>query len=263
MTPDCILEAKNIRKTFLFKGSLVLVLDKLQFCIQEGQFVSIVGPSGCGKSTFLELLAGITNPDFGNIYLEGNEITGKTGFLGYMPQDDLLFPWLNTMQNILLPVKVKGRNEKEAKQKIMELLPLFGLQNYTDHLPYQLSGGLKQRVALLRTYMCSAEILLLDEPLAKLDALTRSQLQIWLKDIVHLLNLTVILVTHDIDEAILLSDRIDLMSINPGTFIESIELNRNAPLSAEEQLKLKAKIRSKLVNGKESEEEENFSHGLH
>ncbi len=111
--------------------------------------------------------------------------------------------------------------------------------------------------------MCSAEILLLDEPLAKLDALTRSQLQIWLKDIVHLLNLTVILVTHDIDEAILLSDRIDLMSINPGTFIESIELNRNAPLSAEEQLKLKAKIRSKLVNGKESEEEENFSHGLH
>jgi NitT/TauT family transport system ATP-binding protein len=145
----------------------------------------------------------------------------------------------------------------------MELLPLFGLQNYTDHLPYQLSGGLKQRVALLRTYMCSAEILLLDEPLAKLDALTRSQLQIWLKDIVHLLNLTVILVTHDIDEAILLSDRIDLMSINPGTFIESIELNRNAPLSAEEQLKLKAKIRSKLVNGKENEEEENFSHGLH
>jgi ABC-type nitrate/sulfonate/bicarbonate transport system ATPase subunit len=249
MTPACILEAKDIRKSFLFKGSLLVVLDKLQFWIQEGQFVSIIGPSGCGKSTFLELLAGITKPDHGNIILEGVNITGKTGYLGYMPQDDLLFPWLTTMQNILLPVKVKNGNEKEAKKKIMELLPLFGLQNYTDHLPYQLSGGLKQRVALLRTYMCSTEILLLDEPLAKLDALTRSQLQIWLKDIVHLLNLTVILVTHDIDEAILLSDRIDLMSINPGTFLERIELHRNAPLSPEEQLKLKTRIRSKLVYG--------------
>jgi len=252
--PNCILEAKDIRKTFLFKGALVVVLNKLQFSIREGQFVSIVGPSGCGKSTFLELLAGITKPDNGNIYLEGNEITGKTGFLGYMPQDDLLFPWLTTIQNILLPVKVQGKNEKEARKKIIELLPLFGLMNYTDHLPYQLSGGLKQRVALLRTYMSSAEILLLDEPLAKLDALTRSQLQTWLKDIVHLLNLTVILVTHDIDEAIMLSDRIDLMSINPGTFMESIYLDRNAPLSAEEQLKLKTKIRSKLVNGEEKSE---------
>ncbi len=137
----------------------------------------------------------------------------------------------------------------------MELLPLFGLQNYTEHLPYQLSGGLKQRVALLRTYMSSAEILLLDEPLAKLDALTRSQLQAWLKDIVQLLNLTVILVTHDIDEAIMLSDRIELMSINPGTFLERIELHRNAPLSPEEQLKLKTRIRSKLVYGDDKTEQ--------
>ena len=249
MTPESILEAKDIRKSFFFKNSLVVVLDNLQFQITAGQFVSIIGPSGCGKSTFLELLAGITKPDKGNIVLEGVDITGKTGYLGYMPQDDLLFPWLTTMQNILLPVKVKNGNEKEAKKKIMELLPLFGLQNYTEHLPYQLSGGLKQRVALLRTYMSSAEILLLDEPLAKLDALTRSQLQAWLKDIVQLLNLTVILVTHDIDEAIMLSDRIDLMSINPGTFLERIELHRNAPLSPEEQLKLKTRIRSKLVYG--------------
>ena len=249
MTPESILEAKDIRKSFFFKNSLVVVLDNLQFQITAGQFVSIIGPSGCGKSTFLELLAGITKPDKGNIVLEGVDITGKTGYLGYMPQDDLLFPWLTTMQNILLPVKVKNGNEKEAKKKIVELLPLFGLQNYTEHLPYQLSGGLKQRVALLRTYMSSAEILLLDEPLAKLDALTRSQLQAWLKDIVQLLNLTVILVTHDIDEAIMLSDRIELMSINPGTFLERIELHRNAPLSPEEQLKLKTRIRSKLVYG--------------
>lgn len=242
------LKAQDIRKTFFLKSSPVVILDKVQFRIEEGQFVSIIGPSGCGKSTFLELLAGITKPDSGSIILDGNEITGKTGFLGYMPQDDLLFPWLNTMQNILLPVKATGKDEKLAKQKITELLPLFGLQNYTEHLPYQLSGGLKQRVALLRTYMSSASILLLDEPLAKLDALTRSQLQAWLKDIVHLLNLTVVLVTHDIDEAILLSDRIELMGINPGTFVESIELNRNIPLDVEKHIILKSKIRSKLVN---------------
>jgi ABC-type nitrate/sulfonate/bicarbonate transport system ATPase subunit len=254
---DCILEAQDIRKSFFFKGSLITVLDNVQFHIRTGQFVSIIGPSGCGKSTFLELLAGITTPDEGFILLKGNDITAKTGFLGYMPQDDLLFPWLTVMKNILLPVKVTGSNEQEAKQKINELLPLFGLQNYTEHLPYQLSGGLKQRVALLRTYMCSADILLLDEPLAKLDALTRSQLQSWLKDIVHLLNLTVILVTHDIDEAIMLSDRIDLMGINPGTFIESIKLDRNNPLTAEEQLKLKIKLRSQLVNG-ESNNDKNY-----
>ncbi|MEN6444702.1 MAG: ABC transporter ATP-binding protein [Candidatus Cloacimonas sp.] len=242
------LKAQDIRKTFFLKSSPVVILDKVQFRIEEGQFVSIIGPSGCGKSTFLELLAGITKPDSGSIILDGNEITGKTGFLGYMPQDDLLFPWLNTMQNILLPVKATGKDEKLAKQKITELLPLFGLQNYTEHLPYQLSGGLKQRVALLRTYMSSASILLLDEPLAKLDALTRSQLQAWLKDIVHLLNLTVVLVTHDIDEAILLSDRIELMGINPGTFVESIELNRNIPLDVEKHIILKSKLRSKLVN---------------
>lgn len=242
------LKAQDIRKTFFLKSSPVVILDKVQFRIEEGQFVSIIGPSGCGKSTFLELLAGITKPDSGSIILDGNEITGKTGFLGYMPQDDLLFPWLNTMQNILLPVKATGKDVKLAKQKITELLPLFGLQNYTEHLPYQLSGGLKQRVALLRTYMSSASILLLDEPLAKLDALTRSQLQAWLKDIVHLLNLTVVLVTHDIDEAILLSDRIELMGINPGTFVESIELNRNIPLDVKKHIILKSKIRSKLVN---------------
>jgi len=244
----CILEAKELKKSFLFKGSLSTVLEGLNFSLSQGQFISIIGPSGCGKSTFLELLCGITKPDRGHIIFCGEEITGKTGILGYMPQDDLLFPWLSTMQNILLPVRVRGGNLNDAKKRVDELIPLFGLQNHMTHLPHQLSGGLKQRVALMRTYMSSAKVLLLDEPLAKLDALTRSQLQTWLKDIVTQLKLTVILVTHDIDEAIMLSDRIDLMSIAPGYISESIHLNKTTLLSDIEHLKLKQQIQEMFID---------------
>lgn len=247
MTKDiCLLEATNIRKSFLYRGALSVVLDKLDFCLEQGQFVSIVGPSGCGKSTFLELLCGVSLPDSGSILYDGNDITGKTGILGYMPQDDLLFPWLNVMQNILLPVKVTGRNMAQAKAKAEKLVALFGLENHLFHLPAQLSGGLKHRVALLRTYMTEARLLLLDEPFAKLDAITRSQLQSWLKDIVARLNLTVILVTHDIEEAILLSDRIELMSMAPGAFVRSFELDGNTKSNLNQAQALKAEIRSLL-----------------
>ncbi|MDD2228494.1 MAG: ABC transporter ATP-binding protein [Candidatus Cloacimonetes bacterium] len=239
-----ILEARGITKSFLFQHKISTVLKEVDFCIYDGEFVSIIGSSGCGKSTFLELLAGISKPDNGQIHLNQQDITGKAGFLGYMPQDDLLFPWLNTMQNILLPIKVRSGNLAEAKGQVMELLPMFGLENHAQHLPNQLSGGLRQRVALLRTYMTNAKVLLLDEPLASLDSLTRSQLQTWLKDIVRLLNLTVILVTHDIDEAISLSDRIELMTKDPGTFSQSIDIVAMGKLNDTDQLALKGKIKS-------------------
>ncbi len=247
MQDSCLLEAKHIRKSFLYRGALSVVLDKLDFCLQEGQFVSIVGPSGCGKSTFLELLCGVSLPDRGNILLSGEEITGKTGFLGYMPQDDLLFPWLNVRQNILLPVRVKGGDLKKATSKAEQLVPLFGLENHLFHLPAQLSGGLKQRVALLRTYMTDAKLLLLDEPFAKLDALTRSQLQGWLKEVVQKLHLTVILVTHDIEEAILLSNRIDLMSLAPGTFIRSFIVQDSERTDLNKTFELKQEIHRLLA----------------
>jgi len=164
-----------------------------------------------------------------------------------MPQDDLLFPWLNTMQNILLPIRVRSGDINQAKQIIEELLPLFGLSNHAHHLPHQLSGGLRQRVALLRTYMCSTKVLLLDEPLASLDSLTRAQLQTWLKEIVRKLNVTVILVTHDIDEAIALSDRIELMSKDPGTFIQSINIAAMRGKDDTTRLELKAMIRGMFI----------------
>jgi len=249
MQHTCLLEAKDIRKSFLYRGALSVVLEKLDFCQSEGQFISIVGPSGCGKSTFLELLCGVSLPDKGNIYFSGKEITGKTGNLGYMPQDDLLFPWLNVMQNILLPINVKGGKLESAKHRAEELVPLFGLENHLFHLPAQLSGGLRQRVALLRTYMTDSRLFLLDEPFAKLDAITRLQMQTWLQNLVEKLNLTVILVTHDIEEAILLSDRIDLMSISPGTFIRSFTLPAKDRMGQTEKVELRTEIQQMLIQG--------------
>ena len=220
-----ILSAHGVSKSFLFKGALSPVLKDTDFDLQEGEFVSIVGASGCGKTTLLELLAGITKPDSGCIRYAGEEITGKTGYLGYMPQDDLLFPWLKVMDNLLLPGRVKGRSIKEERKKAIKLLPVFGLQNYQEHLPWQLSGGLRQRVALARTYMTGSKVWLLDEPLANLDALTRNALQDWIAGIVKELNLSVLLVTHDILEALKLSDRIQVMK--DGVFSGNLPLDKS------------------------------------
>ncbi len=196
-----------------------MILKDVEFSLAEGEFVSIVGPSGCGKSTFLELLAGITKPDSGTILYQDKDITGSSGHLGYMPQDDLLFPWLNLTQNILLPVRIRNGDLGAARKKLSGMLPDFGLEEHAKHMPHQLSGGLKQRAAFLRTYMTGATVLLLDEPFASLDAITRKQMQSWLKDVTHRLGITVILVTHDIAEATFLSDVIYQMSLAPGSFI--------------------------------------------
>lgn len=218
-----ILEARDIHKSFLFKGELSKVLHGINLKLEENEFISIVGASGCGKSTLLELLSGISLPDSGDIFYDSQMVTGKAGILGYMPQDDLLFPWLKTIDNILLPVRVQGKNIHIEREKAARLLPVFGLESYADHLPWQLSGGLRQRAALARTYMTGSKVLLLDEPLANLDAITRSGLQDWLGEVVHNLSLAIILVTHDIDEAIKLSDRIEVMK--DGLFVASFQVD--------------------------------------
>lgn len=248
MADKPILEVTKLSKSFLHQKHKVLVLDEVSLDLEQGDFVSIIGRSGCGKSTFLELLAGITQPDKGDIILHGRVITGRPGHFGYMPQSDLLFPWLNVLDNILIPLRVKGSGIQEARKQVQELLPVFGLENHSTHLPYQLSGGLKQRVALMRTYMYGAKILLLDEPLANLDALTRSSLQDWIKQIVPQLHLTVILVTHDIDEALLLSNRIVLMGNDPGTIIGSFDIPDNLQLDTPGLVRQKQAIHQLLAN---------------
>lgn len=235
-----LLTARDIHKSFLFKGELSKVLRGINLELKQDDFISIVGSSGCGKSTLLELLSGISLPDSGDILYDDQVITGKAGILGYMPQEDLLFPWLKTIDNILLPIRVQGKDIRVYRQKVLELLPIFGLEAFADYLPWQLSGGLRQRVALARTYMTGSKVLLLDEPLANLDAITRNTLQDWLADIVRKLGLAVILVTHDIDEAIKLSTRIEVMK--DGVFVAASTVPDH--IDEHEQKLLKESIRA-------------------
>ncbi|MCB5264947.1 MAG: ATP-binding cassette domain-containing protein [Candidatus Cloacimonetes bacterium] len=230
-----ILSATGLKKSYLFKGAISTVLNDINLSLEQGEFVSIVGASGCGKTTLLELFAGITLPDSGSIYYQGEEITGRAGYLGYMPQNDLLFPWLKVIDNVLLPCRIKGLDIKAERQKALQLLPVFGLESYAEYLPWQLSGGLRQRVALARTCMTGSKVWLLDEPLANLDALTRSSLQDWIGEVVQRLQLTVLLVTHDIDEAIKLSDRVEVMKA--GLFQGGLQIPKATDEAQLKQLK--------------------------
>ena len=244
-----ILRTEKLSKSFLLAGQPRLILDGLSFEMDSEAFVSVVGSSGCGKSTWLELLAGITHPDSGEIYYRGEKITGKTGLLGYMPQDDLLFPWLSVVENVLLPVRVRDSDIKTAREKVHKLLPVFGLEEHAAHLPYQLSGGLRQRAAFLRTVMTDTQLLLLDEPFASLDAITRLQLQNWLKDITTELKLSIIFVTHDIDEALNLSDEIQVMRGKPGRFAGAFKLGERGKLNEPERAALKRQILELVADG--------------
>lgn len=191
----------------LFKG--------LSFEVEAGEFVSILGPSGCGKSTVLNLLAGILIPEGGSMLVDGAPIKGMSSRFAYMPQNDLLFPWKTIMQNVCLHGKLHG-TQKAAQARARELFPLFGLAGYEDAWPGDLSGGMRQRAAFLRTALCDADILLLDEPFGALDVISRGDMQDWLVSMKRHLGRTCLLVTHDIDEAIFLSDRILVLGGRPA-----------------------------------------------
>lgn len=192
------------------------ILQDLSFGLAEGEFVSILGPSGCGKSTVLNLLAGILTPESGTMRVDGAPIRGMNAHFAYMPQNDLLFPWKTILQNVCLHAHLHGR-DKQARERALELFPLFGLAGYENALPDDLSGGMRQRAAFLRTALCDADILLLDEPFGALDVISRSDMQDWLVSLKQHLNRTCLLVTHDIDEAIYLSDRILVLRGRPAS----------------------------------------------
>ncbi|MDD4029571.1 MAG: ABC transporter ATP-binding protein [Caldisericia bacterium] len=200
-----------------------LILDRISFQVPSGNIVSLLGPSGCGKSTLLHIIAGLLQPDSGDICIHGEEQTNRTGSMGYMQQNDLLFPWKTIVENAALPLVINGIPKKKALQKASRCFPDFGLEGYEHYLPNELSGGMRQRAALLRTYMMDKKIILLDEPFGALDSLTRKKMQIWLLDMYEMLNSTIILVTHDIEEAIYLSDTILVMSALPGKIIHVVE----------------------------------------
>lgn len=230
------LEIKNVTKTFpgahssANKGTKkgankgtpkdgLTALQTVSLFVRDGEIVSLIGPSGCGKSTLLDVVAGLARPDGGEVLLDGRAITGQKGFVSYMPQKDVLFPWRTILDNVIIPMEVQGIKKSTARQEAAALLPVFGLEQFADNYPGALSGGMKQRAAFLRTYLCKKDLMLLDEPFGRLDALTRLQMQQWLLKIWQTFKHTVLFVTHDVEEAILLSDRIYVFSARPGRII--------------------------------------------
>ena len=215
------------RITCRFGETLAIADASLE--VASGEFVSIVGPSGCGKSTLFNIMSGLLPPDEGRVTIDGREVTGSTGHVGYMFQKDLLLPWRTVVGNIVLGAAltrgVSGRDEAEA----CELATRYGLGGFLDHYPHALSGGMRQRVALMRTLAAHQDVLLLDEPFGALDSQTRLEMQQWLLEVWDELDRTVLFVTHDVDEAVFLADRVLVMSPRPGRIAAEIAVDIARP----------------------------------
>ncbi|PEY42291.1 nitrate ABC transporter ATP-binding protein [Bacillus cereus] len=218
------LQIKDVVKAFDGKN----VLEKISASIQEGEFVSFVGPSGCGKSTLLNLIASVEEATSGEV-IYNDTLVQKQDIVSYMPQQDLLLPWRSALQNIVLPLEIDGKPKKERFAHGMEALQQFGLAEYANHYPDALSGGMRQRISFLRTYLCEKPIMLLDEPFGKLDAFTKMEVHRWLLDSWHQEKQTIVMVTHDLDEAILLSDRVFILSQRPATIVGEVKVNLPRP----------------------------------
>ena len=227
LQPTPLLQVTNVAKTFGGRRAVEALKD-VSLRVEMGDFVSIVGPSGCGKSTLFNLIAGIEAMSGGSISVEGaTDPNRRRMSCGYMFQKDLLFPWRSVLDNAALGLEVAGIcGRDEARSRARTLLPRFGLEGFESHRPSELSGGMRQRVALLRTLLLGRPLLLLDEPFASLDALTRRELQSWLRDTWRTGSQGALLVTHDVREAVLLSDRVYVMSPRPGSIVAEIEVER-------------------------------------
>ena len=224
------LTIKNLSKSFDKE-----VIKNISFEIFEGEIVSFIGPSGCGKSTLFNIISGILPEDNGQVLIDGKEEKNRQGKFGYMFQEPLLFPWAKTLENVMLGYQVKGLIKDNARSKASKMLKEFKLFEYASFYPTALSGGMKQKVALLRTIAFNSSILLLDEPFGSLDAITRSSLHLYLLDIWKKLGLTIIFTTHDIREAIFLSDRIYVLSKKPARITDCIKVNLPRPRKIENQ----------------------------
>ena len=212
------LRVSNIKKSF---GSMNIIND-VSFYANDNEFISLLGPSGSGKSTIFNIISGLLTKDAGDIIIDGKECHGTLKKVSYMHQKDLLLPWKNIIDNTTLSLIIKGKSKKEARAQVQSYFKTFGLEGFEYKYPFQLSGGMRQRVALLRTYMSSSDIMLLDEPFGALDAITRAKMHYWLLDVIKELKATIIFITHDIEEAIFLSDRIYLLSDKPSTIKKEI-----------------------------------------
>ena len=209
-----------------YKGAPVIRCVDLH--LNQGETVSLLGASGVGKSTLMNILAGVEVPDAGDVFLEGENITGKAGRVGYMLQKDLLLPFKTTLDNICLPLVLRGMKKAEAREKAGAQMQLFGLSGSECKYPYQLSGGMRQRAALARTYFLGAKVFLLDEPFVALDAITKSEMHSWYGTIAERMDLSTLIITHDVDEALVLSDRIYIMAGSPGMIKQEVKIPKES-----------------------------------
>jgi sulfonate transport system ATP-binding protein len=225
------LNLHHVSKRFSGDDHSVPVLDRIDLSVKSGEFVAIVGASGCGKSTLLRLIAGLDDQFDGDIEFSGERIRTTDLARGIVFQDHRLFPWLNVEQNIAIALKNSGRSKEEKRRAVADHIALVGLKGYEGHHPHQLSGGMAQRVAIARGLVNRPKLLLLDEPFGALDALTRSRLQNELRRIWERERITMILVTHDVDEAVFLADRVVVMQARPGRIGKVVKVDLERPRS--------------------------------
>jgi len=208
--------------TVRFEGTLAL--EHLDLAVGRSEFVSIVGPSGSGKSTLFNVVSGLLRPTSGRVLLDGRDVTGETGHVGYMLQKDLLIPWRTVVDNIVLGAALTRGATRRDREEAAALATRYGLGEFLDHYPHALSGGMRQRVALMRTLALHTDVLLLDEPFGALDSQTRLDMQLWLLSVYEDLEVTILFVTHDVDEAILLADRVAVLSERPGRILADLPI---------------------------------------
>lgn len=231
-----ILRLDNVSLRYQTRAEETVAIENVGFSINEGEFVAIVGPSGCGKTTLLSLIGGLIKPSTGTITLEGKQITKPGGDIGYMLQHDTLFEWRTIEKNITLGLEVQKTLSPQTKSYALELLDKYGLKDFKKHYPNQLSGGMRQRAALIRTLAFRPKLLLLDEPFSALDFQTRLKVCDDVHSIIKKENKTALLVTHDISEAVSLADRIIILSRRPAVIknIYTIDIEGDTPLKRRE-----------------------------
>jgi NitT/TauT family transport system ATP-binding protein len=217
-----VLRAENVGVTFAGRSRPVEAIRKVDFELRRGETLAIVGPSGCGKSTLFNAIAGLLRPTRGFVEVGGRRVDDAAGHVGYMLQKDLLLPWRSVVDNVILGMEIQGVPLKEARARALTLLNRYGLSGFEHLHPSALSGGMRQRAALLRTLLFDTDVILLDEPFGALDAQTKLQMQEWLMQLWSDFGKTVLFVTHDVEEAIYLSDEVHVMGTRPGRIIETI-----------------------------------------
>ncbi len=217
----------------------VPVVQDISLELPEGGFISLLGPSGVGKTTLFNVLSGVEKPDGGRVYLNGEDITGVSGKVSYMLQKDLLLEYRTVLDNVILPLLIRGEKKKAAREQAACFFPIFGLTGYEKKYPYELSGGMRQRAALLRTCMTHNSVILLDEPFSALDAITRRKMQAWYAEIAEQMKVSTLFITHDVEEALILSDTVYILNGKPGKITNKIEVipprprDRDFPVSNE------------------------------